>query len=309
MSDGMPEPNREHLSLELAVPSIVVTQERASLSAPHHHGKVIVEGQPVEYTEELATYPSATKAIIVPGFGGFKRTSRELRHAVAQDGMDGVSYDPLRKGTRTRRDKLLYPQVTHVSTIRAIHDDLQINEAVRHDHAEAYDLILLAHSMGGLAATDFALEHPDHVDMVVYLGSAGFGSPTINQLAHTSPRAVVGMLQHELVPFVRDRHIDVTPKNVLRVMRYYGSDRWRTAGEAASCLRHDMREKVKELGRQGIQTVALQFEHDIAVPKADVEACTVSDTIPGTGHIAPMLKPERVAWWISHHYGQLKKAA
>lgn len=262
------------------------------------HGLVTVDGAEVEYTREFLEETTETLAIIVPGFGGFKRTSRNLRGALASQREDVASYDPVRREALSNRDRLFRPQATHKETVRLIHNDIYPSKKA----------VLFAHSMGGLSATEYAHENPDRVSAIVFLGAAGFGSPTLSQLARTRPSSLVGMISQEIVPFVMNGGIDASPRNIMRFIGYYASNPVRTTGEALSCLHHDMRDKVHDLGRLGVSTVYLQFEHDFFVPEADASSCDVHDILPGTGHMAPLAKPGRVAQWYRSHKNEILAA-
>lgn len=119
------------------------------------HGAVDVPGayDPVRYTVSVSHTPSSpVMRMIVPGFGGMKRSSRELRDALAeQEGLTTISLEPPRNGGLVH--DVLDPQRVHVDALAAILQDLPNNEQL--DEARnGYSLnfgqvILLPHSMGG----------------------------------------------------------------------------------------------------------------------------------------------------------------
>lgn len=257
------------------------------------HGQVRVLGCNVEFTRESPLDQLIEeKVLIVPGFGGFKRTSRGLRGAFAEAGYDATSYSPVRRDRQSRRDQLVYPQQVHVETIR------MLSQEILEEPDEK--LTLVAHSMGGLAAVGYAKNHPDKVNNLLLVGSAGFHSPRLLQLASSLPRGLAGSLRHEFIPMIRQKAVDATPLNAWRAAYHYLANPTRTAGEAISCISQDVRDDVRELSEQGVRTIFLGLEYDMLVPVPDTAVCDESAILPRAGHIAPQVKADRIATWYSH---------
>ncbi len=275
---------------------------------PFHvkHGLVEVSGQEIQYT---GAYPEELKydgvAITIPGFGGFKQTSRPLRTTLAQEGVATITYGPARDDDYNTADRLLNSQELHTKTVEAIIEDLRDNPYVRSEVPNGgkidFDRIwLLPHSMGNLAAADFAEEHYSQVEAITSLAGVGHGSPTLKQFLNPLfiPKAALA-IRHEVLPYLKSGLVDINAANAYRALHYYAKNPTRTIGEAIACLTTDLRPTYERLGELGVKTAFIAFEHDCLIP-VNVQIAENVDQyreVRGTGHLAPMLKSARV---VSH---------
>lgn len=270
------------------------------------HGAVEVPGAPapVKYTvsapENLA---STVMHVIVPGFGGVKRSSRGLRNALAeQENLLSLSFDPARGGGWLQ--DVLDAQRVHADTLGAILQDLPDNKELKDipnaDKIDFGQAVLLPHSMGSLAATEHARLHPNEAKAVTYMGSIGLegsvGLDFIPRLAKSTSHDVAGKyVQGKLVPGGHRLHL------AYRTAQYYLLNPRRTLGEIADCLTADIQKPVRLLDVLGVKTAALYFGADRLVPvtphsihkaKQMVDLCEV---MQGYGHLAPQRHPYEVA--------------
>lgn len=265
------------------------------------HGTVRVDGEkkPVEWTaefpEELA-YEGLT--LLVPGFGGIKRSSRDERHANAVQGRPTISYDPARI-SGSIHENLFNSQELHTRTaeavVFAVQDRISSDRSIpNRGELDVDRLVLSGHSMGGFAVTTLGLKHPGLTEAVIYKGAAGFWPLSISEM---NP---FGLLQ-EINRYVASGRIEPSIRNLYRIVRYYTRDLSRTAGEATTCLTRDVSEQIAELGDIGINTAYLAFENDPLVPAARARAIAKPIvqrfvTMKGVGHLAPQIYAHDTAW-------------
>ena len=241
-------------------------------------------------------------ASIQPGFGGYKRTSRALRHAMAEAGIATITYGPARDDDYNLWTRLTNSQEAHTRTLEAIAEAIPDNQVIRRTMPGGQDIdfdqqLLVPHSMGGLAAAPYAEKHPSKVDAIINLGSAGYGSPTLAQLAQTVPGGIGRAIWNELIPGLRSAEISIRPINVARVVHYYARNPARTIGEMVACLKTDVRPSAQKLGEQGVKSAFIAFEHDCLIPPNNSIADNVEHyrVMPDSGHLAPQLKAQQVA--------------
>lgn len=306
-------------SPEAISPGLLSGSEQSSRIEPEvitMHGTVEAAGIPVEYTIESA--PDVVQyegfGIIAPGFGGFKRTSRDLGHQLALAGITTARYTPVRRDDHCIWSRLSNSQQAHADTITAVAEDIagDENARARLPNIDFDRRILLPHSMGGLATTQHAREAPSgKTEAIINLASAGFGTPNLPQLAETVPKGLHKAIFQELIPFITSGKIDVTPLNFWRFVHYYGVNPARTVGEIYACLSTDVRPEVWALGKQGVRSAFIAFEHDSLIPPNEDLHDTVDyyEVMPDAGHMAPQLKAERVAKAISDAIDVLDIAA
>lgn len=289
MSESLPaEPNVSAFFVDEIQPTVKV------------HGAVRVDGEkkPVEWTAEfpeMLVYEGLT--LLVPGFGGIKRSSRDERHANALQGRATVSYDPARISGSVK-ENLLNSQDLHARTaeavVFAVQDRISSDRAVPNRARLDVDrLVLSAHSMGGFASTELAHKHPGMVETVIYKGAAGFWPLSLLDMRPFD-------LLKEIHDYARSGRIEPSVRNLYRIVRYYTRDVSRTTGEAVTCLTGDIGEQIAELRDHHIGTGYLAFEKDPLVPAAKAKeiAKPLVDRLvimPGVGHLAPQLHAEATA--------------
>jgi pimeloyl-ACP methyl ester carboxylesterase len=279
------------------------------------HGIVEAAGDSVIYTVEAPESPKYEGVgVIVPGFGGFKRTSRDLRHELALEGLTTVSFTPVRHDRQPVWTRLADSQSAHVETLGAVLADLPINKDVmvqlpRQDWRRH---VLLPHSMGNLAAARYAeVDSGAQTEGIVSLAGVGLGSPSVLQLLETVPKGLPRALATELLPFLLARKVEITPRNVWRIIHYYASNPARTAGEMYACLSTDIRPTIHQLGAKGVTSAFISFEHDALIPPNPYIGNVVDyyTEMPDAGHMAPQLKAQRVARTIIGTLDALELAA
>lgn len=269
------------------------------------HGQENVFGSKVNWTaaipEELT---QESLNVIVPGFGGIKRSSRGLRTANAENGAATVSYAPARDDNQSVFHNLTAPQDVHVATIDAVingvgralvskeHHGLPHRRSISND-----DVVLIPHSMGGLSATPYALENMGRIRAVHYLAAAGFGDPTILSLVESVSKDLKWSIKNELLPLGLSSNFHPAYRNLARIGLYYASHLDRTVGEANSCLTEDICEDVDTLTNEGIYTTYDSYEHDFLIMPNENIARIVNEyrMRKGLGHLAPQVHPRTVA--------------
>jgi hypothetical protein len=269
-------------------------------------GIVEVGGTTLQWTVQLPEeirYPGIAR--IVNGFGGYKATSRVLRKALAQEGFVTCTEEPVRANDATSWDDLTDPQAAHVQTHRAVHDAIfdhpEFKESPHAKDIAKEATLWLPHSMGGLSVARLVDEKPDETVGIINLMAAGYGSPNILQLARTLPKGIPGGIKKELIPYLRSGHINPDLDNFVRITQYYARNPFRTAGEAWSCIREDVRPRAERIRNAGIRIGYLAAEFDCLVPPDDSIADHV-DTyreIKGMGHLGPQLKPNDITRNVS----------
>lgn len=269
------------------------------------HGSVAVKyaHDPVKYTITIPTdvvHPTAH--LIVPGFGGFKRSSRGLRNAFSlHQSTAAISFEPPRIGNRLH--DLFDSQRLHTDTIDAILNDLpnnvQLRDTANGNKLDLGSVVLDAHSMGGLSATRYAMAHPDNVKLLTYLEAVGLEDP---RLMRFLPRLLPTILK-DIGPSLRDGEFDEdgnNPRILLNALHYYARNPVRTIGEMGSCVSADIREQVVALGMLGVKRAMLYGGSDALIPAEPsvtssgrlVDHCEVMREV---GHAGPQTQATRVS--------------
>jgi len=261
-------------------------------------GKVAVGSDVVDWKLELPEhlrYPGVVG--ISPGYLAIENTSRPLREALAQQGVATFSYDPARKDSWWL--SMCDPQALHAATQEAIFADLKERTDIKNgpngDRLDLERRILLAHSMGGFAATMFAKMQPGTIEFIYGCATTGFGHPTIPELTHDIPLGMISGIKHELLPTLFSGNISVNIKTAKEFINYYRH--MRVVFEGLSCVFQDTREDVALLSDLGIDYHYEAYEHDILVRADESVADHVKShkIIPKAGHLHPQKRPERVA--------------
>lgn len=263
------------------------------------HGAVRVAGTkvPVKYTAEFPEIPHyRTIAMIVPGFGAIKRSSRALRHQLASvHGIPTISYDPARTidAAKNRVSQLLDPQDLHARSIAAIMQD--VDQLTEGSYLDDYGKTVIAHSMGGLAATRYVFENPQAVDTLIHISTVGAEGPLGLRLA---PRAL-RELGTDVLPAIASGEFGYHPGLGLKAIQYFTRNPMRTASEIVSCMRSDTRPATEEIRNQGVYLgyIALQDDAFFKIGDARQEIKHYFDEyheLPFK-HIAPQTKAPVVA--------------
>lgn len=239
----------------------------------------------------------------VPGFSGIGGSSHGPRGAMVDEGFAFASYTPARKAA-SWYETARKPQVLHSKTIHEIGKAIANSSEVQQQapNAKAIDWqkkLLLAHSMGGLGATEYALHAPGSVDAMMKLAACGYGHPTLAELAEDMPGGILGSSWHEILPSILRGYLPATKENLLDLIDYF--KHVRVLLEGNSCLRHDTREDDADLRDGGIYIAYQAYEYDILV-RADpsvAEHVDYHEIMPNAGHLAPIRKRRAVAHRVS----------
>jgi hypothetical protein len=274
------------------------------------HGNIEMGADAVKWTLEIPEdiiYEGI--AIFSPGYLAIKQSSRSIRHALAQQGISALTYSPARRDGESWWVSAEDPQKIHAETQRAIGKDLRQRSDIKNSapNSSRIDLnrkILIAHSMGGLAATRFAQMEPGNIEMIVGLAACGFGHPTLAELATDIPGGILNSLKHELIPAIQRGNIAVNLRNIKDLINYY--THMRVAFEGISCVFDDVREDVAKLDDKGIPYFYEAYQHDILVrpDKSVAKYVRSHEIVANAGHLQPQKRPERVA----HRIGKLVQA-
>ncbi|MDQ5972198.1 MAG: hypothetical protein QG553_357 [Patescibacteria group bacterium] len=275
-------------------------------SGTHHfyQGDVKVGREDIIWTLELSENMAYDGlAIIVPGYSGIKGSSRKPRGAMADEGFATLSYTPARRGS-SWYETATNPQLLHSKTIhqvgKAVFESTEIRNTAPNIQDRSLDkLLLLAHSMGGLGATEYGIFSPQSVDAIVKLAACGYGHPTLAEIIADVPKGAHLGLWHELIPSLLQGHIPINGRNAKDLVNYFMH--LRAAIEGNSCLREDSREKVATIRDNGVFVAYQAYQHDILV-RADpavAEHVDYHEIMPDAGHLAPIRKAKQVAQRVS----------
>jgi hypothetical protein len=252
-----------------------------------------------EFPEDLAYEGLAG---FVPGFGGFKGTSRPPRRAHAQAGAATFSYAPLRESDASLVENLFHAQDAHVATIAAVVDAIpnhpDLHTMPNSDRIDFDRLWIVDHSMGKGAGTPFAIANAGRVEGITDLATIGYGTPTLRHFLCAFPQGVIPGLYHELLPLAKSGHINPDLRSIGQALYHYARNFPRTVGEAYSCLTLDLREATALLGELGVRTSHIGFEFDSLVQPHKSQASEYVEAhgvLKGMGHLAPQLKAPLVA--------------
>lgn len=247
-------------------------------------------------------------AVYVPGYFGIHHSSNAPQKELAQRGVATLTYSPARVGSswwETATD----PQALHAQTIHDIGEHL-LEQCIHKEAPDATNLnlekmMLVAHSMGGLAATRFATLQPGSVDIIYKLAACGYGHPTLPELAIDIPRGMVGFIRDELIPALSSGNIEPTIHNALDALNYLRHVR--ALFEARSCLLEDSRPAIQAAREAGITVAYQAYERDMLV-RPDISVADHVDhheIVPEFGHLSPISRAghiaEKITQFIMQH--------
>ncbi len=169
------------------------------------------------------------------------------------------------------------------------------------EQLKADKLLLLAHSMGGLAIPRFAHKEPGSIYKMIGMMPAGFGYPTVGAISKDTPKKLYGSAKHELIPALTQGSLELSWRNVTDLVQYY--TRLRFLYEGISCLRDDIRPIVQDLADRDIEYTHLAAKHDFLVRPDPLVSSYVTNhrTINNVGHLGPQAKPEVMARHIAQY--------
>lgn len=266
------------------------------------HGRVPVGKGEIDWTLEVPQEPKFDGiGMLAPGYLGIKQSSRAFRHALASEhGIANLTYRPDVQSDGDWREIITEPQQLHAQALWTIAADLRfhagdIKKIPGGNKLDTTKLLMLAHSMGGLAIPRFTYREPGSVYKMVGLMTCGFGFPTIAALGTDAPSKLYGTAKHEVLPAYLQGNVESSWRNISDMMRYVG--RLRFMFEGLSCLRDDMRPIVSDLAAKGIEYDYLAAKYDWLVrPDASVSDHVSSHkVIENGGHLLTLAKPSLAA--------------
>lgn len=264
------------------------------------HGEVNVGRSQSKFTLEIPSDPAYDGiAIWTPGYLGIKQSSSEPRKEVAASNIAVLSYSPVRRGRNIWED-CSDPQKAHAETIQAIDVQLQdlrprIDRLTGGKKIDVNKKLLLAHSMGLLAASRYAKMESGKIDMVMGLGGVGLGHPLPSEIGIDLVKGLPALVKYELIPALKERHIKVNLRNLRDFVDYYSH--LRIMFEGLSCLQDDIREDMSGLKDRGISSAYLGFQYDVLVrPDQQIgDHVDAFQIMKNAGHLAPIIKAKKVA--------------
>jgi hypothetical protein len=256
----------------------------------------------VEWTAEIPEH-SAYKGVIyiAPGFIETDDTIVPLRNALAERGYAAMTVTPSRRGDGGLGDCFRNPQEIHAKTmigaLRAIQES-RLHQKLAPE-IDFNKVLIVTHSMGGLAATQ-AIELGLKPEAVINIAAAGFGSPTVKELLRDLPRGLLPAIRHEVIPAVRNGHIDIGPRHIIKMIEHLVISPSQTIAEGISCLTTNNSELVRNQRALGIKIGYIALMHDVLVrsrPDLFKSGDIVDDYIEldHAGHFYPQKHPGRMA--------------
>lgn len=305
--EAAPQGNERQANLANFIPRLILGGHRESpeLNYDLIHGTVDVPHakDPVKYTVSVPhELTDSNVHLFVPGFGGFKRSSRKVRNALAQnEGIAAASYEPVRSAGKY--NDLFKAQKAHIDTVEAISQDLPNNRGLQElDAAKKLSMLqlaLLPHSMGGIAASHHANRHPESVSKLILIATVGLeGAVMLGFL----PRLGASGKKELFPPIVRGEFGGPRDAMIMgwKVLKYYGSHPQRTIGEAGSCMAADIRPLIASARNKGVKTAMYLPANDQLIPAlpsyaASGENVDYAEIADDLDHLAPQTRARRVA--------------
>lgn len=259
------------------------------------HDEVYVGGAKVNITIETPLEVNDDNIIIlVNGYGGAKSGYRGMRHALATCGRRTVTIEPPRSQKfihSVEPRHLRHPELLPSMGLHAIIKKLQANHQV-----DQVDLI--GHSMGGYIATQAASHNSDNIKSLTLMASAGLDNHSLFKMGMRGPL----FFSQEVMPNILKLQKLVDFSLLKAEVRYLLQNPERTIAEGISVAGCNIREQVRNLGRIGVRTAALQFKADNLFPLNSVrkhaEECVDIFLVhpdANAGHLAPQLDPNGVS--------------
>lgn len=149
---------------------------------------------------------------------------------------------------------------------------------------------MIAHSMGGLAATRCAVKNPGLVNELIHISTAGAEGPLGLRLV---PRAVKEVLG-DVLPAIVAGKFGYQPAFGLKTLGYFAQNPTRTVSEIISCMVADTRPATRYLRSNGTPIGYIALEKDIffTIEAARQKVAHTMDDYQELGltHIAPQIK-------------------
>lgn len=287
------------------------SESREFVSYPHVHwvhgeAGVASAHEPIKWTAAIPDSPTINAlGLIANGFCAIKRSSREFREALAAEGLATVSYDPARvhSSLLDLPRHTLNPQALHYESLAGIDSSLASHPAL--GELAAAPRILIGHSMGNLAALDYAVNHPESIATMISIGGVGMERRLGLKLVARSK----DMVLHDIGPaIVTGKFNDYGLKGAARLLHYVWRNPMRTGTEAVSCMVSDKRRQVHQLAALGVRHVVLMPEDDDFFYPVDTIR-TVHDVVDhweimeGMKHACPQTDAKKVATIVMQALG------
>jgi hypothetical protein len=238
-------------------------------------------------------------AFFSPGYSGVYGSSKAPVDAAAAEGIITVRMKPGRKGRNFWED-MTKPQKLHVEGIEAVAADIATRTDLKDDlpnlgEIDPHKKLILAHSMGLLAALLYAQKHPNEVQMVFGYAGCGLGHPTMGEVIPSALKGAIPGMKHEIVPSIREGDIAASAENIFDLFHYWRHPR--VIAEGLSCTVLDLIPTALRIQNEGVLVAQQAYELDSLV-KADpkvAEYVGFHEILPNRGHMAPMRKAALVA--------------
>lgn len=256
-------------------------------------GETSIGGRVVHYTCEfpLGGTSGDVPALIAPGYMGIEAGYGSLRGDLARRGKPAITFEPARaqKFRRAVHPKyLLHPDALAGRITYGVMQDAEAQYGF-----DTFDLV--AHSMGGIAVSDVARRHPDHVRSALFMASAGLEDHSVFSLSKRLPP----FFREELLPNMFDLGLSTNPRAILAMYRYIWRNPYRTCAECLNVCGCDNRDKLADIGNAGVKTAIMNFASDRLICNKTtqdevgglVDHCETHPN-PSFGHLAPNLSKQ-----------------
>lgn len=248
-------------------------------------GDVTVNGDPVHWMlRRPAEETPGEVMVLLRGLGTTLQSYAAFSRAAARSGHTVLATSSARHGS-DRRD----PHSANLDTISAAIDAASKKAG---DSASFDNLLLMAHSHGGIPAIKLAESQPDNVRLIINAGAVGYHGLELGYITRNLPRGILLGLKHELWPAVADGSIEVSRKHLADFLHHNFKNPAQTLKELWSCMSHDLRPSAARLRAAGVLIGYIAFEHDSLVPPNPETASNVDvyRVMPDSGHMAPQRK-------------------
>lgn len=266
--------------------------ERFSTNSITLIGKIA--GSVVEMTyEEPDTVLHPEPILLSPGYCGIKSAYGNLRHYLAERGTPAISYRPPRT-----QENFAWLHPTHLKDVERLQAQAAYSVMREVKQAVGFEkFIISGHSMGGRTGVRTALEHPEYIDSLLLVGSAGLhGHHTLGEMMLRGGRVI----KNEIVPGLPKLAENSSRSAGADALYYIFRDPVRTLREGVAVASCDSREDLTKIRNMGIGIGALLFGRDGFFEQDDImkhsgNLLDVVRVIEDANHIEPQLNPEKNA--------------
>jgi len=235
-----------------------------------------------------------TLEIHVNGFGAAKPSYRGVRKASAEAGQISASMRPARGttvGDLAHPTTLFHAEEYESESVLAVMEDIERRFGLSR-------VKLRSHSMGGRAGVAAAEAAPEKIENVTLVNAAGLEPHSLFTMAARLPRFVNTNVRPHMGMLYQEFH---EPQVIIDFARYAIQNPLRTAAEAVSICRADIRDRVRQLGARGVAVSIIDAQADSLLPNKTVESTLGPDVQyysmhpnPEIGHLGPQTHPKEM---------------